>query len=467
MLKQYLKTTFLLIVCLVSYSMLGWSQKSISMNKAEPIHTRILFIFDASNSMWGDWQSDKKIHIANRLLSKMIDSLEQYSGVELALRVYGHQKDFRLYDCNDTKLEVPFGPNNFERIKQKLKSISPKGTTPIGQSLLAAQYDFPSTEDVRNVIILITDGIEECQSDPCEISRSLQRQGIILKPYVIGLGKDFSLDLSCIGTYIDATSESAFDKALTVIVEQIFNKTTCQVNLIDANGKPIETNMPISFFDEKDNNLMYNYIHTMNARGVPDTLLLNTMLSYRIKVHSLPPVEVSGVKLNVGTHNIIPIDLPQGSLSVKSVTKNSRYQYVPVIVRKQGEQEIVNVQYFNQIEKYLVGKYDLEILCLPRLYINDVEIKQSSTSNIKIPDPGVAIIKKGNLGFGSLFVVRDGHDEWIYNLRNEDSSESILLLPGNYKVVFREGLEYQTTKTKEITFVVKSNTTSTVNVSQY
>ncbi len=464
--KQYFKITYIIIFCLMVFSLSGFSQKSPAY-RTEPVHTRILFIFDASNSMWGDWQSDKKIHIANRLLSKMIDSLENYPGVELALRVYGHQKDFRLYDCNDTKLEVPFAPNNFERIKQKLKSISPKGTTPIGQSLLAAQHDFPSTENVRNVIILITDGIEECQSDPCEISQTLQRNGIILKPYVIGLGKDFSLDLSCIGTYIDATSESAFDKALSVIVEQIFNKTTCQVNLLDAYGKPLETNVPISFFDEKDSSLMYNYIHTMNARGVPDTLLLNTMLSYRIKVHSLPPVEVSGIKLNVGTHNIIPIDLPQGALSIKSVTKNSRYQFVPAIVRKKGEHEIVNVQYFNQIEKYIVGSYDLEILCLPRLYINNVEIKQNSTSNIKIPDPGVAIVKKNNLGFGSLFVVRDGKDEWIYNLRNEDSSESILLLPGTYKVVFREASEYQTTKTKEVTFVVKSNATTTVNVSQF
>ena len=89
-----------------------------------PTLTRILFIFDASNSMWGEWQSDKKIHIANRLLSKMVDSLESYPDIQLALRVYGHQVESKLHDCSDTKLEVPFAFNNFSRIKQKLKTLN-------------------------------------------------------------------------------------------------------------------------------------------------------------------------------------------------------------------------------------------------------------------------------------------------------------------------------------------------------
>ena len=208
-------------------------------NNLSQTKTRILFIFDASNSMWGDWQSDKKIHIANKLLSKMIDSLEQYPNVELALRVYGHQKEFKLYDCNDTKLEVPFAPNNFQRIQQKLKSIYPKGTTPISLSLAASENDFPQDSNARNIIILITDGIEECSGDPCAVSQALQKKGIILKPFIIGIGSNFSVDLSCIGNYIDASSEKEFDQALTIIIEQIFNKTTCQVNLLDANGNPV------------------------------------------------------------------------------------------------------------------------------------------------------------------------------------------------------------------------------------
>lgn len=440
--------------------------KPQSHTAAMPDHvtTRILFIFDASNSMWGDWQSDKKIHIANRLLCNMIDSLEQYPNVELALRVYGHQKEYKQYDCNDTKLEVPFAPNNFQRIKQKLKSIYPKGTTPIALSLQAAENDFPSTPGCRNVIVLITDGIEECSGDPCEISQALQRKGIVLKPFVIGIGSDFSVDLSCIGNYIDATSERDFSQALGIIIEQIFNKTTCQVNLLDAKGAATESNVNMSFYNEADNKLMYNYIHTMNARGIPDTLYLQSMPSYRIKVHTIPPVEVSGIKLTPGTHTIIPIDVPQGQLLVKTATKNTRYQTIPIIVRKAGEQEVLNVQYFSITEKYITGRYDLEVLCLPRVNINNVEINPNYTAQIKVPDPGVAVISKGDFGSGSLYVLRSGKEEWIYNLRSDDTSESILLQPGTYKVVFRRDKETQTIKTVDQTFVVKSNATTNVNL---
>jgi Ca-activated chloride channel family protein len=460
---MYCKKILLSLMLLGMCGILAKGQTT-SLSPQQP-KTRILFIFDASNSMWGNWQSDKKIHIANRLLSKMIDSLENYPNVELALRVYGHQYEYKLHNCNDTKLEVPFGPNNFQRIQQKLKTIRPKGTTPIAMSLAAAEQDFASATNSRNIIILITDGIEECSGNPCEVSQALQRKGIMLKPFIIGIGTGQTLDLSCVGNYLDASSEKAFDQALTIIIEQIFNKTTCQVSLLDANGKPTESNVNMSFIDESNNTLAYNYIHTMNPRGLPDTLYLNAMPSYRIKVHTLPPVEVEHVKLNPGTHTVIPIDVPQGNLLVKTTTaKSTRYNSVPVIVRKSGSAEIVNVQYFNIAEKYLTGKYDLEILCLPRVYINNVDVSQSYTTQIKVADPGVAIIQKGEFGYGSLYVVKDGKDEWIYNLRSDDTSESIMLQPGTYKVVFRKDKEYQTIKTWEHVFVVKSNATTNVNV---
>ncbi|MDR0604010.1 MAG: VWA domain-containing protein [Bacteroidales bacterium] len=426
--------------------------------------TRILFIFDASNSMWGDWQSDKKINIANRVLSKMIDSLENIPNVELALRVYGHQKDFHLYDCTDTKLEVAFAPDNFQKIKQKLKSIYPRGTTPIGLSLQAAEDDFPECLQCRNIIILITDGIEECKSDPCEISQALQRKGIILKPFIIGIGANFSADLACAGAYVDASSENAFDNALTIIIQQIFNETTSQVNLLDNEGNPTETNVNMTFYDAANGKILYNYIHTLNTRGMPDTLYLDPMPEYDVKVHTLPPVKVEGIKLAPGKHTIIPVDAPQGNILVRLSSKNNRYQAIPILIRQADSHDILNIQYFNSPDKYIVGKYDLEALCLPRVLVKNVDVSQSYTTEVKIPNPGSVIIQKNDLGFGSLYVIRNGKEEWIYNLRDTDIQESILLQPGTYRIVFRKQKSYHTTETQDQTFIIKSDMTTTVNL---
>ena len=455
------KNICLLLFCLFASQV--FTQTRIPVSSGQPL-TRILFIFDASNSMWGDWQSDKKIFIAHRALSKMIDSLENFPDVQLALRVYGHEKDFQLYDCNDTKLEIPFAPNNFQKIKQKLKTIYPKGTTPIGLSLQAAENDFPDCSYCRNIIVLITDGIEECKSDPCAVSQALQRKGIILKPFIIGIGDDFSVDLECAGTYVDASSEIAFDNAMNIVIQQIFNETSCQVNLLDSAGRPTETNVAMTFFNAETKKSVHHYMHTMNQRGVPDTLYINPMPEYALKIYTLPPVVKEGIKLVPGKHTIIPVDVPQGSLLVKSSSKNSRYQAIPIIVRKAGEPEILNVQYFSIPDKYLIGKYDLEILCLPRVTIKGVQISQSYTTDIKIPNPGTAIIQKNDVGYGCLYVIRDGRDEWIYNLRDNDTQESILLQPGTYRFVFRKKKSYQTKDTYEQTFVVKSDMTTNVNL---
>ncbi len=186
----------------------------VTRNFSQPL-TRILFVFDASYSMFGQWQSGMKMDLSKKILSEFLDSINGTPNLELAFRPYGHQVPLRPErSCTDTKLEVPFGGNNIQAIKNKLKVIVPKGTTPIAYTLEQAAGDFPtpSSKSVRNIIILITDGIEECDGDPCAISLALQKKGVVLKPFVIGIGLDQSYmnTFGCIGKFYDASSEANF-----------------------------------------------------------------------------------------------------------------------------------------------------------------------------------------------------------------------------------------------------------------
>ena len=155
------------------------------------------------------WDNGQKIQIAIRLLREIVDSLKTAENVEVALRVYGHQNNVTSdgRNCKDTKLEVPFSANNHEKIIERLGSIRPKGTTLIAYSLEQAAYDFPDDKNARNVIILITDGIEECDGDPCAVSLALQKRGVVLKPFIIGMGLEPEVidAFKCVGNYYDAT----------------------------------------------------------------------------------------------------------------------------------------------------------------------------------------------------------------------------------------------------------------------
>jgi Ca-activated chloride channel family protein len=446
--------------------LVGWTgnqaQKLGELAKPKPT-TRILFVFDASQSMFGQWQSDTKFNIAVRLFSNILDSLKTIPNLELALRMYGHQKQFPPQDCNDTRLEVPFAKDNINRIKHTLKITTPKGTTPIAFSLSQAAKDFPPCDNCRNIIILLTDGLEECGGDPCLVSLDLQKKGIVLKPFIVGIGKDFRKQFDCVGSYFDAANEKEFQTALNVIISRALNPTTMQVNLLDAYGKPTETNVNMTFYDVVSGLPKYNYIHSFNAKGIPDTLDVDPLLTYRVVVHTIPPVSKDSIKLTPGKHTTIGIDAPQGYLAFKA-SGGSTLKFLPCIIRKHGETETIHVQQFDQVEKYITGNYDTEILCLPRIKVDDVDIRQSHTTTVEIPLPGIAVIQKSTNGYGSLYQENPEKQMlWLHNLKdNQQQQETLYLQPGSYRVVFRSKYANEASYTVEKTFKIESG--QTVNI---
>lgn len=420
--------------------LLNFSNDVSAQEKEKPLN-RILFVFDGSQSMFGHWESGMKIDIAKQLLNELLDSLKNVDNLELAFRAYGHQSPFissTQRDCKDTRLEVPFGGGGALAIKKALAKIQPKGTTPIAYSLEQSAKDFPPCGNCRNMIILITDGIEECDGDPCAISMALQAKGIVLKPFVIGIGLDLELidRFKCIGSYFNAKSERSFKDILNVIISQALNPTSVQVNLLDINGNPTETDVNMTFYDAISGQMVYNIIHTMNHRGLPDTLNIDPLSTYRIKVHTVPSVEKDSITLIPGIHNIIAIDAPQGDLIIKVQGKHD-YENLQAIVRKSGDMNTLNMQKIGNKQRYLVGTYDLEIQTLPRMYVKGVNVAQSHTTKVEIPQSGMVHIMRSSKGVGDVFLKEGIGLTWLYSLNSELTSESVPLQPGDYKVVFR------------------------------
>jgi Ca-activated chloride channel homolog len=454
----------LLILFLFGIAPVSIAQTRAEVQVPKKQLTRILFLFDASQSMFGRWESNNKFEIAKKLLSEITDSLHKLNNVEMALRIYGHTKKFPPQDCDDTRLEIPFGKANGYRIREKLAEITPSGTTPIARSLEECGKDFPPDAS-RNIIILITDGIEECNGDPCAVSLALQKKGIFLKPFIIGLNmsNDLQKQFECVGTFYDAATENSFTTIMNVVISQALNNTTLQVNLLDKKGNPTETNVNMTFYDTFTGAIRYNFIHTMNAKGFPDTLVVDPLSIYRIVIHTIPPVSIDNVKSTPGKHTIVGVDAGQGDLLLKFEGLND-YRNLKCIVRKSGEMSTLLVQDFNTTIRYLVGKYDLEILTLPRMFINDVDIAQSKTTTVQIPNPGIVTIMSGGSGFGSVYVEENNTMKWIYNLSQDLSRENLVLLPGKYRVVYRAKNARESDYTVDKTFRITSGSSTTVNL---
>ena len=427
---------------------------------AQKTINRILFIFDDSYSMYAPWNTEPKINVAKRVMGRFMDSIQNIPDLEIALRCYGHTTFFQpVRNCKDSKLEVPFAPAsvNAPKIKKFINGLEPKGTTPIAYSIAQAENDFSECSNCRNIIILITDGIEECEGNPCEVSALLQKKGIFIRPFVIGIGLDmkFADVLGCMGKFVDVSNENNFYPVLKNVLTEALLRTTVQVNLLDIYKKPTETDVVMSFYNSENKQLLYNYVHTINNYGRPDTLVLDPDVTYDLEIHTIPKIVKKNIKIEKGKHNIISIDAPQGYLNLQ-IEGNINDYFPTTIVKKVNDTTILNIQDFGKTERYLVGKYDLEILTLPRIYLKNVEIKQSHTNTIKIPASGSVFISKPAKGFGAIFLDNGKTLEWVCNLDYNLDMQNIYLQPGKYKLEFRYVHQKEMIKTIEKSFEIKS-----------
>ncbi len=443
--------------CTASFSQTKVQQKM-------PEKTRILFLLDASGSMLEQWERPNQTRwsVAKSILTKLVDSLGQNNKLELALRVYGHRSPQEIKNCKDTWLEVPFKARSHTQIIQKLSEIKPKGVTPITYSLEQAAKDFPTNAGYRNIVILITDGIESCGGDICATSRAMQKAGVFLRPYIIGLGMRNPQSLECAGKYIDADTPGKFNDVLNEAIEKSFAKTTVSVEILGENNQRTETNVNVSFLNSLTGIPMYDFVHYRDRQGNPDTVQIDPVVDYDLVVNTIPPVIKKNIALNIGKHNVLTIPAPQGNVVVRQ--EGRRDNNLQAVVRQKDKSELIHTQSSNETVRYLTGRYEVETLTLPRR-VFDIEIRPNQTETILIPSPGIVNFNTTSTGYGSLYEIKaDGTQSWVCNLNNLRHEFTLSLLPGQYKIVFRVK---QTTGSKYTAFkkfTVKSGTTLTLHV---
>jgi Ca-activated chloride channel family protein len=276
------------------------------------------------------------------------------------------------------------------------------------------------------------------------------------------MDENFKESFECVGTYFDAADENTFKNVLGVVISQALDNTTAQINLLDINGKPTETDVPIILYDHTSQKLKKSFVHTLNYKGRPDTIILDPLLVYDMEVHTVPPVRVDSVVIHPGTHTHIGASTPQGQLELRSTTRQNTT--VSCIIKPHGENEILHVQEFGTTQRYISGIYDLEILTLPRIFQDGVEIDASSTTTIAIPPPGMVTLQTGASGYGSIFVQRENSYEWVTDLSESSERQVFQLQPGQYLVVFRSKFAQETGYSKSKEFRISSGSSTIVKI---
>jgi Ca-activated chloride channel family protein len=389
--------------------------------------------------MMAPWEGQPRWNVAKRMLSKMVDSLNAYPNLELGLRVYGHQFPNADKNCQDSRLEVPFAPRNAKAIKAKLTSLKAQGNTPITYSLEQSANDFPADKSSRNVLLLITDGLESCNRDPCAASVALQRKHVFLKPFVIGIGaeRDFGRQLECLGQYYNAAEVKTFRTVMDDVIAQTLSKTTVAVNLTDADGRPVESNVNMTFVNNVTEQPEYNYVHYRDDQGKADVLDIDALQSYDLVINTVPPVRQKNLAIRPGRANVLTFKTPQGTLWVQNpALVPNPYGNVQAVVRTPNG-TAVGAFAAGTRQKLLAGNYEVEILTLPRV-VRRVAVRQGQETAVTYAAPGTLNITSDLKGYGSLYQLNDDESQtWIYNLPESSSKINLPMQPGAYRLVFR------------------------------
>jgi len=182
----------------------------------------VIMVLDGSGSMWGQIDGKPKIEIARGVIGGLLEDWDE--NIHLGLVAYGHREKGA---CGDIETLVDVGPVNSDALMTKINAINPVGKTPISASVQQAADALKFTEE-KATVILVSDGLETCEADPCALANELESKGVDFTAHVIGfdVAEEEQANLSCLaentgGQFISAQNAGELTTAMAQTVEAV------------------------------------------------------------------------------------------------------------------------------------------------------------------------------------------------------------------------------------------------------
>lgn len=176
---------------------------------------RTIIVMDGSGSMWGQIDGRPKLEIARKMVAKALGGIPRDR--ELGLLAYGHREKGQ---CSDIELIVPPAAGTAPAILDAVNTMRFLGKTPLSEAVRQAADALRFTEEAATVV-LVTDGLETCNADPCALGAELEAAGLDFTAHVIGFGltKAEGAQVACLagntgGRYFDAGDADGLADAL-------------------------------------------------------------------------------------------------------------------------------------------------------------------------------------------------------------------------------------------------------------
>lgn len=177
----------------------------------------VIIIFDGSGSMWGklDGERSSKLVMAREAVRQGLARLAP--STKVGLMSFGHR---RGGDCQDTEMIVEPAPLDLERTITPLERLNPRGRGPFTKALREAAAKL-GPQSAPASVILIHDGADNCQQDPCAAAADLKAAHPRVRVDVVSVGvtPEEAQTVACLpqstgGRHYRVASTAEIDQAL-------------------------------------------------------------------------------------------------------------------------------------------------------------------------------------------------------------------------------------------------------------
>lgn len=326
----------------------------------------IIFIYDASGSMWGQIGGKTKMAIATDVLSTSVNNLPDEQ--QIGLVAYGHRQKG---DCKDVEFLVEVGPDTKDQINQSLHGIKPLGKTPLAYSATQV-IDKLRSSSMRATIILVTDGIESCDGDICAVIKAAKEEGIDFKLHIVGFGlkEGETEQLKCAakagdGQYYDAADAEGLTDVLNEATNATVDKPDANFSVFAVkNGKPVDAFVKAT---KPGTNKSIGGVRTYADTGFfylpAGTYDLVVSPLENSDVNSITIADVKSVEEKV-THQTVSFD--GGKIVVNTLNNGEGWDAVVKIYPAGGRRTVAGGRTYGRPDTYEVnpGVYDVELQAL-------------------------------------------------------------------------------------------------------
>ncbi|WP_158858865.1 vWA domain-containing protein [Lunatibacter salilacus] len=410
----------------------------------------ILFIYDASGSMWGQMENKTKKAIASEVLGVTVSKLPNNQNIGLI--AYGHRN---LGDCDDIEFMVGLANSSKGTITNAVNGLNPTGKTPLARSAILAINSLLET-NTKATIILITDGIESCDGDICQVVTDAKAEGIDFKLHIVGFGlkEGEKEQLICAanagnGNYYDAGDSAGLGDVLTEATNATVDKPNGNFSVYAVkNGEPVDA------WVKPQNSITGEELK--GARTYRDTAWVYLPSGkYDIEIRPLENSDIPGTTISIemkeGEAGHQDIYFDGGILEVTTTNNGDPWDAMVKMYDKETGKVISNVRTYARPKQMEVaaGSYKVSYLALNlegisiNAEVNDVEVKAITTTSISHEfKSGIALIgvetKSGELIDAAVNFRETSTGKAVAGSRTYTSESSnprkFVLNPGVYEV---------------------------------